>query len=126
MLERILDHRERQQIRKARQRKQAMRYGAIFFAIALVVLAAGAVLEAASPAEETKAATPVAEVSSANQQDLQEIDEFVDIMTKPIDELTSEEIDLMGEKAEDPCYAQNAEVEQGLMAEEIAACKGLK
>lgn len=124
MLDRILDHRERQQIRKARQRKQSMRYAIIFFAIALVMLAVGAVVESGKPAEAAKTAKPTGP-SVAHQQEMDEIEEFVDIVTKPIDELTSEEIDLMGEKAEDPCYAQNVEVEQGMMAEAIAECKGL-
>jgi hypothetical protein len=68
MLDRILDHRERQQIRKARQRKQAMRYGVIFFAIALVVLAVGAVMEASSPAEEPKTTASKTEQSTTSTQ----------------------------------------------------------
>jgi DNA-directed RNA polymerase specialized sigma24 family protein len=122
MLERILDHRERQQIRKARQRKQTMRYGVIFFAIALVVLAVGAVMEAASPAEEPKVAKP-AGPSVAQQEEMYEIEEFADAVTKPLEELSSEDLDLVSEKAEDPCYEENSMLPQDEMVEAIYACK---
>lgn len=120
-IEQLLDYRERQQIRKDRLQKRNLRYLTIFFAVLLVLLLGAYAVDGLSPKE----AKPVA-AKTVQQQELQKIDEFVSIMTKPVESVTQEDIDFIDTLEGDPCYEKNAEVEQGLMAEEIAKCKGLK
>jgi hypothetical protein len=123
MLKRYTEYREMQQLRKDHLKKQRMRYGLIFFAIMGVLLIAISVVEAVSPAAPAKSTAKVSTVDQQKMQEKQEIQEFAYIVTKPIDELTSEEIDAMGAKAGDPCYEKNALLPEDEMVEAILACK---
>ena len=87
------------------------------------ILVVMAVVDTFKPAEPSKASTPVSAVSPAVQQEKQEIEQFAYIVTKPLDELTSEDIDFMGVKAKDPCYEKYAELPSEQMIAKIAACK---
>jgi hypothetical protein len=130
MFKRIIEHREMQQLRKDHLAKQRMRYTLIALVIMIPMFAVLAVIEAATPAEPVKAEAKTAEsvptVSAANQQEIQDIESFAYIVTKPLDELKSSEIDLMGEKASDPCYEKNALLPREEMIVAIKKCKNLQ
>lgn len=136
MFDRFLEYREAQQFRKARQRRQNIRYLIMFSAVLLVLLLGAYVVDAVKPAEATDT-KPVA--TAPNQPEVQEtqeiqeeqqvtseIERFAYIVTKPMDTLTSEDIDFMGEKAKDPCYEKNAMLPRDQMVEAITACKILE
>jgi len=121
MFKRYTEYRETQQLRKDHLAKQKMRYALIALLIMVPLFAVLAVVEASAPAEPVKTAPAV---SPANQQETREIEEFAYIVTKPLDELTSEDIDLMGKHSKDPCYEKNALLPREQMIVAITKCKG--
>jgi hypothetical protein len=127
MFKRYTEYREMQQLRKDHLAKQKMRYALIFMAVMGTLLVAMMVVEAVSkPSSPTKTAEVVSAISAANQQEIQDIESFAYIVTKPLDELKSSEIDLMGEKASDPCYEKNALLPREEMIVAIKKCKNLQ
>ena len=110
MLDRILDHRERHQIRKARQQKQALRYGAIILVVGMVFLAVGAVMESASPAEKPKAS----EVVPAKSED----------RPAPAEESSEQYIQEFTSKQEKYCLnmGQAAGLTEPQLTEQIETC----
>jgi hypothetical protein len=128
MFKQYREYREMQQLRKDHLKKQKLRYGLIFFAIAITLLLAMAVVEGITPAEPAKSAsTQYQETPQETQdrQERQEIEEFALAVTKPLHTLTREDLDLVGAKAKDPCYEKNATLPQEEMVEAIATCKNL-
>lgn len=124
MLKRYIEYREMQQLRKDHLRKQNLRNLAIM-ASALVVLLVGTyVVKAFRPVESSQAAKPTGP-SLVSQKEMQEIEEFATAVTKPMGELTKEDLDLVGAKAKDPCYDKNAQLPQEQMMSAIAKCKGI-
>lgn len=124
MLEQFMDYRERQQMRKDRLQKRNMRYLFILFGLLLVIGIAASAVEAVKPEEKPKSSAVT--MSVADQQELQKIEEFTEIVTKPVGEVTSEDLALIDTVKNDPCYEKNALVEKELMVDAIAKCKGLK
>lgn len=121
MIERLIEYRESQQYRKDRLTKEKMRLAWKLFVVCLAVLMVAAAIESAQPDKPAKAAA----VPTAKQLEIQKIDKFVNVVTMPIDQLSDEDLTLLDSVSKDPCYEQNVQVEQALMADEIKKCKGL-
>lgn len=117
MLKQYIEYREMQQLRKdhlaKQKRKQALILIAIFGALILVM----GVIGMAKPAEPVTQ-TPAAAVSNHQR----EIEKFADVVTKPVDTLSSEDLDFIGSKAGDPCYEKNAMLPREEMISAITAC----
>jgi hypothetical protein len=125
MIERLIEYREGQQFRKDRKRKQDQKRALLILVPCMIILLIGAGISAViggeKPAPVAKAvATPAPTVSSEEEE---EIEEFAYIMTKPIEDVTDDELDFMGEKAEDPCYEQYSLLPAERMIAKITACK---
>jgi hypothetical protein len=54
---------------------------------------------------------------------MQDIQAFADAVTKPLDTLSDEDLDLIGRKAKDPCYETNAILPKEQMLQAISSCK---
>lgn len=123
MFKQIVEYREMQQLRKDHlmQKKQRMMF--VILAILGVVLLATYVVKTVMPTNPVKAAAAVSTVDAAKQQELSDIEEFADIVTKPSDQLESTDFDLVGKKAHDPCYEKNALLPREEMIVAITACK---
>lgn len=133
-------NKEMKRIRKHQERKQKLRILIISSGVMVAMFAALLGIELATPPEaaksdstvsvETQQETPQAEQEleaiQAEQQATSEIEKFAYIITKPLEDLTSEEIDFMGTKAGDPCYEKNALLPEEEMVSAIAECEGLK
>ena len=117
MIERLIEYQETRQFRKDRQRKQNMRYLTMMFAVLGVILVVVYIVDAFTPAEPS---TPAPTVSTSDKQD---IEKFAYVITKPVADLTSEEIDFMGVKAKDPCYEKYALLSAERMVTKITECK---
>lgn len=115
MLKRYTEYREMQQLRKDHLAKQKMRHLLILLAILGVLLLGMSVIKA------IKLAEPVKSVSTVSVKH-QEIEKFANMVTKPADTLTAEDLALLNAKAEDPCYAKNAMLPKTEMIIAIAAC----
>ena len=94
-----------------------MRYLMTLLAILGAVLVVVYIVDAFTPAEAPKS------ISTISPSDRQDIEKFAYIITKPMADLTSEEIDFMGVKAKDPCYEKYALLPAERMVTKIAACK---
>ena len=117
MIERLIEYQETRQFRKDRQRRQNMRYLTMMFAVLGVILVVVYIVDAFTPAEPS---TPAPTVSISDKQD---IEKFAYVITKPVADLTSEEIDFMGDKAKDPCYEKYALLSAERMVTKITECK---
>jgi hypothetical protein len=120
MFKNIIEYRETQQYRKDQKQKQKLKYGLVLFAILGVLLIATTAVEAMTPTKPPTASTTVA---TTEQQELQEIQAFATAVTKPLDQLTKEDLDLVDAHDEDPCYADNVKLPSELMVQTIKACK---
>lgn len=120
MFKNIIEYRETQQYRKDQKQKQKLKYGLVLFAILSVLLIVTTAVEAMSPAEPVKPATVVA---TTEQPEIEEIQAFATAVTKPLDQLTKEDLDLVDAHDEDPCYADNVKLPSELMVQTIKACK---
>jgi cell division protein FtsB len=123
MFDRFFEYKEAQQFRKDRMRRRNMRYLVIFMAILGAVFVVVSIVNAISP--PAKSATKQTVSTQIVSKQKQEIKEFADIVTKPLDTLTKEDLDLVDAKADDPCYAKNAKLPQDQMIKAISACKAL-
>lgn len=125
MIKQFIEYRETQQLRKDHQKKQKLEYALVVFAILGVLLIAMTAVEIMQPAPPAK---PVA-VKSQETQEMQEMHEMQDIqafaaaVTKPLDQLTDEDLALVEAKAGDPCYEENTQLPSELMVKTIKACK---
>lgn len=122
MIKRLIEHREYQQLRRDQMRKEKIRQAMIILPVIFVILAAVAAVSAIVPAKEKPVATvskPVSAVSSKTQ----DAERFADVVTMPVENLTSDDLEFLKSKENNPCYAGNVDVEQGMMAEEIMACE---
>lgn len=113
MIKRYTEYREMQQLRKDHLAKQKMRYLLLFLAILGALLLGMSVIEAVKPAEPVKTTVSVKH---------QEIEKFADMVTKPLETFTKEDLALLDAKAEDPCYAKNAMLPKAEMIVAITAC----
>ena len=131
MIERIIEYREAQQFRKDRKRKQDQKRALMVLVPCMVILLIGAGISAIMGKEKP---VPVAKAVSTPSQvsepvvavppvDEEEIERFAYIMTKPIEDVTGDELDFMGEKAEDPCYERYSLLPAKRMVAKITACK---
>lgn len=122
MFKNIIEYRETQQYRKDQKQKQKLQYGLVLFAILAVLLIATTAVEAMTPSKAVKP-TVSTTVATTDQQETQEIQAFATAVTKPLDQLTKEDLDLVDAHDEDPCYADNVKLPSELMVQTIKACK---
>lgn len=123
MIKRLIEHREYQQLRRDQMRKEKIRQAMILMPVMFVILAAVAAVSAIVPAKEKPVAT-VSKPVSAVSSETQDAERFADVVTMPVEDLTSDDLEFLKSKENNPCYAGNVDVEQGVMAEEIMACEG--
>jgi hypothetical protein len=130
MIKRIIEHREYQQLRKDQLMKAKMRQAMVIGPLLLVLLIAGGVVSELTKTTPTEA-KPVSAVSTpttpttpiTSSQETQDIEKFADVVTQPLETLSSEDLDFVGVKAKDPCYADNVSLPPDEMIEAITACK---
>jgi len=134
MIDRIIEYREAQQFRKDRLRRQNQKRALLILVPCMVILLIGAGISAIvgkeEPAPVAKAVATPSQVSepvevapSVDETEIEEIEQFAYIMTKPIEDVTGDELDFMGEKAEDPCYEKYSLLPVERMITKITACK---
>ena len=133
MFKQYMEHREFRQLRKDHLAKQKRRQALIIFAVLGAILAAMAVVELATKTEPSKPVAAVSKVATQETQEIQneqqetsDIERFALIVTKPLETLTGEDLDFIGEKEDDPCYASNTQLPRDQMVEAIWACKSQK
>lgn len=124
MIKRIIEHREYQQLRREQMMKTKMRQAMFIVPLLLVLLIAGGIVSEMKKTAPTET-KPVSAVSTptTSSQEAQDIEKFSVIVTKPLETLSSEDLDFVGVKAEDPCYADNTSLPSDEMIEAIATCK---
>ena len=131
MIERLIEYQEGTQFRKDRKRKQDQKRALIILVPCMVILLIGAGISAIVGEEKpvsvvkavatpSQASEPVEVVPSVDEE---EIEQFAYIRTKPIEDVTSDELDFMGEKAEDPCFERYSLLPVERMIAKITACK---
>lgn len=130
MFKQIIEYREMQQLRKDHLMKQRQRMMFIIIPVLCVVLLASYIVDAVKPSEPVKAATTSQSTQevptmsdSVKQQELSNIEEFAYMVTHPVDEMQSGDLDLLDDKANDPCYEKNAQLPEEEMVVAITACK---
>ena len=134
MIERLIEYREGQQFRKDRLRKQNQKRALLILvpcmAILLVVAGISAIMGEEKPVTVAKAVStpsqvsePVEVVPSVDEEEIDDIEQFAYIVTKPLDQLTSEDLDFVESKAKDPCYETYAGLPNDQMITKITACK---
>ena len=129
MLKQYIEYRETQQLRKDHLNKQKQRQALIIIGVLGALLALVMFVKALSPAEPVATpATPVVSGATAAQPEqqsqavVQDAEKFAVIVTKPLDTLTSEDLDFIDTKADDPCYADNTQLPKAEMVDAIVAC----
>jgi hypothetical protein len=131
MIERLIEYKEAREFRKERKRKQDQKRALMVLVPCMAILLIGAGISAIMGKEEpapvvkavatpSQVSKPVEVVPSVNEE---EIEKFAYIMTKPIEDVTGDELEFMGEKAEDPCYEQYSLLPAERMVAKITACK---
>lgn len=120
MIKRWIEHREYQQLRKDQMNEKKMKQAGVVVLVGLALLFAIGFVTEEVPTEKTAkpgAAVyqPVSAVSDAEK--------FTELVTMPAENLTPDDLEFLKSKENNPCYAGNIDVEQGMMAEEIAACE---
>jgi hypothetical protein len=132
MIERIIEYKEAREFRKDRKRRQDQKRALMVLVPCMVILLIGAGISALVGKEEkpVPAAQTVATPSQASEPvevvpsvDEEEIEQFAYIMTKPIEDVTGDELEFMGEKAEDPCFERYSLLPVERMIAKITACK---
>src|SRR4051794_11999417 len=119
MFDRIIEYREMQQLRKDQRVKQQRRQLFIFLGVLGTLLLVLLAINAATSPNSSDAKTPErvktvqmvpTEITQETQEtpEMQDIQAFADAVTKPLDTLSDEDLDLIGSKAGDPCYEANA------------------
>src|SRR3954470_6610137 len=121
MFNRYMEYKETRQFRQAQAISQNRRQLFVLFPIMGTLLVAISAVKAVMPTEPAKSAVP--SVLTTQQKELQDIQRFAVVVTKPLDTLTSEDLDLVGSKAHDPCYESNAMLPAEQMVEAISTCK---
>jgi hypothetical protein len=134
MLERLIEYREGQQFRKDRKKKQDQKRALMILVPCMAILLVAAGISAVVGGEEpvpvvkavatpSPASEPVEIAPSVDEEEIDDIEHFAYIVTKPLDELTSEDLDFVESKAEDSCYARYAGLPNDQMITKITACK---
>lgn len=120
-------NKEMKRLRKQQAAKQKLRLLIILGAVSVGVLLVFAGMEMATPPE---ASSPAVSASQEKPEDIQEeqqvtseIERFAYVVTKPLDQLTSEDLEFVEEMADDPCYEDNVSLPQEKMIDAITACK---
>ena len=128
MLKHYTEYRETQQLRKDHLAQKKQRQAFLIVSILGALLTLVMIVKAVTPAEPVTAATPIVQpVTAATPAEIPveataEAEQFAVIVTKPLETLTSDDLDFMTEKAEDPCYASNVQLPREEMIAAIVAC----
>ncbi len=120
MIKRWIEHREYQQLRRDQKAKEAQRIALFVVPIGIAFLFAIGLVTKEVPTE--KVAKPGAAVYQPVSA-VSDAEKFTELVTMPAENLTPDDLAFLKNKENDPCYAGNIDVEQGMMAEEIAACE---
>lgn len=120
MIKRLIEHREYQQLRKDHMREKSLKQAGIVVIFGLLLLGIGGFFEMTTP--DTTSVKPGAAVYQPVET-VSDADKFAELVTMPAEDLTPDDLAFLKSKEKDPCYAGNVDVEQGMMAEEIAACE---
>lgn len=123
MIKRWIEHREYQQLRRDQMAEKKFKQSGIVVLFCVALLFVGGAIEMVTkevPTEKTvkpgaAVYQPVSTVSDAEK--------FTELVTMPAENLTPDDLEFLKSKENNPCYAGNLDVEQGMMAEEIAACE---
>lgn len=129
MFSKIIEYREMQQLRKDHLAQKKMRQALIFFGICVALLLVMSVVDAMKPApvkpvkHSIHSPSKPAAFSDAQQQELDDIKQFAVAVTKPLETLDQDDLDLVQSKAGDPCYENNTQLPADKMVVAISACK---
>ena len=119
MIKRIIEHREYQQLRRDQMAEKKFKQAGIVVLLGLLLLGIGGIFEATTPKPQVKPGAAVYQPVST----VSDPEKFAGLVTMPVENLTPDDLAFLKSKENDPCYAGNVDVEQGMMAEEIAACE---
>lgn len=114
MFKHYYEAREMRQLRKAQAALQKRQQLFILVGILVVLMVVISVSKALMPTEPAKSA-----VSKPNPRVVADIQEYADVVTKPLETLTQRDLDLVTRRENDPCYAKYVGI--GLNREQIAA-----
>lgn len=123
MIKRWIEHREYSQLRKDQMNDKKFKQAGIVAVFGVVLLLIGGALEQVTPEPKPIKAPHVAKVLPQTALDAER---FAELITMPLDQLQSDDLEFIDTKADNPCYAEFTQLPAEDMVNAIKACEVLK
>lgn len=123
MIKRWIEHREYQQLRKDHMDEKKLRQAGIVILAGLVLLFAVGAMEKLFPEPKPVKAPSVVKVVPQKALDAER---FATLVTMPVEQLSSEDLDFIGSKTGNPCYEPYVQLSHDDMVNAIKACEATR